>query len=185
MGIKTSTFQVYKANDYNYRFGRCTNMEIHTERCTIRWFEENEIDDFMKYRNDDGWMRYQGFKGLTKQAYSKELLGEHSFTKGVQLAIINNVTNCLIGDIYLKQENNTFWIGYTINPLKARRGYAYEVLVAVINWVKQKGYVGVNAGVLPENIASINLLKKLGFTYISTDDNGEQIYTLHIHADQE
>lgn len=40
---------------------------IHTARCTVRQFAEHDIDDFMVYRNDMDWMRYQGFKGLTRQ----------------------------------------------------------------------------------------------------------------------
>ncbi|MGX2959720.1 GNAT family N-acetyltransferase [Peribacillus sp. JNUCC 23] len=155
-------------------------MEIKTERCTVRRFEEKDLDDFMQYRNDENWMRYQGFKGLTKQMYAKELLSELSFLKGGQLAIINNTTNRLIGDVYLKRENHTFWIGYTISPIHTKQGYAYEVLVIIIAWLKQKGCISINAGVSPGNLASINLLKKLKFTYLSKDDNGELIYTLDL-----
>src|SRR3954471_10640250 len=79
-------------------------MEIKTERCTVRRFKKEDLDDFIQYRNDENWMQFQGFKGLTKQMYAKELLSEPSFLKGVQLAIINNTTNRLIGDIYLKRE---------------------------------------------------------------------------------
>ena len=46
-------------------------MEIYTERCLIRRFEAPDIDDFMVYRNDMDWMKYQGFKGLTKQEYER------------------------------------------------------------------------------------------------------------------
>ena len=154
-------------------------MEIKTKRCTVRRFEKDDLDDFMQYRNDENWMQFQGFKGLTKQMYAKELLSEPSFLKGVQLAIINNTTNRLIGDIYLKRENCTFWIGYTISPFHAKQGYAYEVLVAIIAWLKQKGCIRINAGVSPENLASINLLKKLKFTFLSSDE-GEHIYILDL-----
>ena len=54
-------------------------MEICTERCLIRRFEEPDIDDFMVYRNDMDWMKSQGFKGLTKQEYEDALLGDHTF----------------------------------------------------------------------------------------------------------
>lgn len=153
-------------------------MEIRTERCTVRRFKNEDLDDFMQYRNDENWMRFQGFKGLTKEEYAKELLGEPSFLKGAQLAIINNATNRLIGDIYLKKEGAAYWIGYTISPLHARQGYAYEVLVAIISWLKQQDCMRINAGVLPENLASINLLKKLNFTFHSLDESGEHIYIL-------
>ena len=44
------------------------HMRIETERCLIRRFEEMDIGDFMIYRNNEKWMQYQGFKGLTKPA---------------------------------------------------------------------------------------------------------------------
>ncbi len=89
-------------------------MEICTERCLIRRFEAPDIDDFMVYRNDMDWMKYQGFKGLTKQEYEDALLGSHTFQDGVQLAVIHKKSGKLIGDVYLKQEGDSFWIGYSV-----------------------------------------------------------------------
>lgn len=103
-------------------------MNLVTERCTIREFTINEIDSFMEYRNNIDWMHYQGFKGLTKSVYEKELLESHSLIEGMQFAILNTSTKKLLGDIYLRQENNVYWLGYTIHPLYARQGYAAEVV---------------------------------------------------------
>lgn len=150
---------------------------IHTARCTVRQFAEHDIDDFMVYRNDMDWMRYQGFKGLTRQKYADRLLGDKSIQSGLQLAIICNESNTLIGDVYLKQEKDVCWIGYSICRNKARQGYAYEVVFNVINILKGKNINFVKAGVEPDNTASIALLKKLGFTYVSMDGT-EQIYIL-------
>ncbi len=49
-------------------------MDLDTVRCNIRPFLVEDIDAFMAYRNDMDWMKYQGFKGLTKQEYTKALL---------------------------------------------------------------------------------------------------------------
>lgn len=153
-------------------------MEINTKRCTICPFKEEYIDDFMEYRNDLEWMRFQDFKGLTRQEYAKALLKDIVLERGVQLAIIDNTQNKLIGDIYLKQDNSTFWVGYTICPSSSRQGYAYEVVEAIINWIRQNGGMSVKAGVSPENLASIGLLKKLNFVYTTTDESGDHIFTL-------
>ncbi len=155
-------------------------MEIQTERCIIRQFNQYDIDDFMVYRNNLEWMRYQGFKGLTKQEYKDALLGSLSLQEGVQLAIVCKKLDVLIGDVYLKQEGSTFWIGYTICPSKARQGYAYEVLSSVIDVLKAKGVDCIKAGVESENAPSIALLKKLKFSYIETD-NDEQIFALNLY----
>ncbi|MDT7066789.1 hypothetical protein RQM06_19405 [Citrobacter freundii] len=75
----------------------------------------------MLYRNDAEWMKYQGFKGLTKEDYESALLGVLTLTQGIQLAIVNKLTQVLIGDIYLRQQCDVFWLGYTITPLMLAR----------------------------------------------------------------
>ncbi|WP_281221011.1 hypothetical protein [Escherichia coli] len=39
----------------------------------------------------------------------------------------------LIGDIYLRQQCDVFWLGYTISPAYARQGYAIEAITATID----------------------------------------------------
>lgn len=151
---------------------------VYTERCIIRRFEEPDIDEFMTYRNDMDWMQHQGFKGLEKQEYKNALLENFSLQNGAQLAIICNKTNTLIGDIYIKEEDSVYWLGYTITPAKARQGYAFEVVSAMINMLKSKGVICIKAGVESENAASIALLQKLNFQYLETD-NDELIYKLN------
>ena len=153
-------------------------MKFETTRCLIRKFEENDIDDFMIYRNDSSWMKYQDFKGRSKQEYSKSLLGSSTLETGVQLAIICKANGRLIGDLYIKKEDDAFWIGYTITPSSARRGYAYETVSGLIAWITEQGSDRILASAEPENIPSINLLKKLNFIFTGTDDSGDQIYEL-------
>lgn len=153
-------------------------MTIHSERCVIRPFRLDDIDDFMAYRNNMDWMRYQAFKGLEKQEYIDVLVGKFSLPEGVQLAIVCKQTNALIGDVYIREEDGVFWIGYTIHPAKARRGYAYEVICSVIEVLRAKGAVCIKAGVVSENLASVMLLKKLNFVYAGADGQ-EQFFVFH------
>ncbi|MFS0986009.1 GNAT family N-acetyltransferase [Enterococcus durans] len=83
-------------------------MEIQTKRLNIRKFVSGDIDSFMDYRNNIDWMRYQGFKGKSKAFYETELLHDVSLEKGMQLAIIHTDTKQLVGDIYLRKENDTY-----------------------------------------------------------------------------
>lgn len=153
-------------------------MEIYSSRCVIRPFRADEVQPFMAYRNDAEWMKYQGFKGLTKEVYEKALLGTSSFSEGIQLAVVSKATNTLIGDIYLKQENEIFWLGYTVSPQHAGQGYAFEAAAAMICWIKTQGCSAIKAGVEVNNIPSKNLLNKLGFSYAGLED-GEQIFVLN------
>ncbi len=154
-------------------------MNIVSPGCIIRPFQPHEIDSFMEYRNNAEWMKYQGFKGLTKGAYEEALLGAHTLADGIQLAIVNKLTQVLIGDIYLRQQCDVFWLGYTISPAYARQGYAIEAITATIDWIKGSGFSFIKAGVDPENTLSIKLLIGIGF-HFSGIEGGEHIYVLDL-----
>lgn len=149
-------------------------MLFETKRTYVRSFIEEDLDAFMIYRNDMEWMKYQGFKGLSKDAYRQALIKDLDFEKGSQLAIIHKETNLLLGDLYLLIENKSAWIGYSISPQYAKKGYAFEVVTEMVNWLIEK-HLTVYAGVLKENLSSIALLKKLGFEYDYSEQE-EDIY---------
>lgn len=152
-------------------------MTFTMTRCLIRPFERQDIEPFMTYRNDLDWMKHQSFKGLSYTEYENALLGAHSLHQGAQLAIIDQATDELIGDVFIHQEGTTYWIGYTITPTRARQGYAFEVMSGLIRHLADQGAETFKAGVLETNEASIALLKKLNFTYHTTELD-EHIYRL-------
>lgn len=154
-------------------------MEFETARCVVRPFTANQIDAFMDYRNNEEWMRFQGFKGLTKEEYEKALIGENDISAGVQLAVVSKESGALLGDLYLKREDDACWIGYTAAPQHARQGYLSEAVLGALQALKQHGVTRVKAGVLPGNIASIEFLYKLNFQYAGVED-GELIYDLSL-----
>ena len=146
-------------------------IPFETERCQIRPFEEKDIEAFMSYRNNLDWMQFQGFKGKKYLEYKAALLKQPNFQEGVQLAVVNRKTGELIGDLYLKLEKKIGWIGYTIAPQFARQGLATEVVTQLLVQLQQAGLTLLKAGVEELNLASIALLKKLGFTEIGTEDS--------------
>lgn len=152
---------------------------ISTRRCLIRPFQQSDIFTFMEYRNNEQWMRYQGFKGLTYEQYCQILLKSSVLEEGVQLAIINQKETKLIGDLYLKKEADQLWLGYTIHPLYQRQGYIYEVVQEIIIWASKQEVSFLKAGVVPDNTASRNLLIKLGFNLITREEE-EDIYSLKL-----
>lgn len=152
---------------------------ISTRRCLIRPFQQSDIFTFMEYRNNEQWMRYQGFKGLTYEQYCQILLKSSVLEEGIQLAIINQKETKLIGDLYLKKEADQLWLGYTIHPLYQRQGYIYEVVQEIIIWASKQEVSFLKAGVVPDNTASRNLLIKLGFNLITREEE-EDIYSLKL-----
>lgn len=144
-------------------------MNITTSRCLLRDFILEDIYPFMSYHNNLSWMKYQGFKGLSEKEYREILLTDTSFRKGKQLAIILKENNVLIGDIYLKKEDNIWWIGYSIHPDYARRGYIKEVVLALKKWLITQGATQINAAVAPKNVSSCHLLQDLGFSLLKKE----------------
>lgn len=148
---------------------KLNNFQLNSERCIIRLFQEKDIRDFMLYRNDEEWMKFQEFKGLSYNEYHKILLARPCLKEGIQLAIIEKRTQKLIGDIYLQSENHDYWIGYTIAPWMARKGYGYEALSTFLQYLFENHIFQIFADIDSQNEASLNLIKKLGF--IKMDNN--------------
>lgn len=123
-------------------------------------------------------MKYQFFKGLSREEYKEILLNEATVESGAQFAIIRKADQKLLGDVYIKKEDDTFWIGYTVSPAFKRQGYASEIVRAMIQWIQQQGEFKIMAGAAPENLASVGLLEKLGFAQVD-EENGESIFLLH------
>ena len=139
---------------------------LETDRCILRPFEEKDLESFMAYRNNEEWMKYQGFKNLTKDQYREALLVPLDMDKGMQLAIADKSTDNLLGDVYLSKKEKTISIGYSINPSYSRKGYITEVLKALLLKLKEcYSDCEIVAMTEKENTPSKNLLLKLGFVY--------------------
>lgn len=153
------------------------NAIFESERCYTRRFAESDLDAFIEYRNNEEWMKYQSFKGLSLEEYKEILLKETTLESGVQFAVVRKADQALLGDVFIKKEDTNFWIGYTISPSFKRQGYAYEITQAMIGWILQQGDYKIMAGVTPENRASVQLLEKLRFTQVD-EENGELVFLI-------
>jgi len=151
-------------------------VRYETARCLIRPFEEQDVDAFIAYRNNAAWMRFQGFKNLTKAEYQKQLLVPPNPWVGCQLAVTRRADGKLLGDLYLKREPEGVWIGYTLHPTYTGQGFAFEAVQGLLLYLQGMDHPRVFAGVMAENIASIRLLLRLGFQFDGTEADGELRY---------
>ncbi len=141
-------------------------MEFSTSQFLIRPFLESDLDAFMEYRNNLEWMKYQSFKGLTKQEYRQRLLGNEVVEAGIQLAIIQKTSQALIGDLFLFKKANTLTIGYSINPKYSQKGYMTSIIQEYIK-VLYNHYpeCEIVAFTEKDNIASKKVLLHNGFKF--------------------
>lgn len=157
-------------------------MTVITERLIIRPFIESDLDTFIEYRNDEAWMIYQDFKGYTKEEYKKMIIDDViDIHRGVQLAITDKVTGHLFGDLYVILTNGELWIGYTIHPKHARKGYTFEAVESLYPWLKAQGVDTIHLSAHANNHASLNLIKKLGFKENGIEEeHGDLAFIKHI-----
>ena len=147
-------------------------LKIDSERLKIRNLKSSDLSDFHFYRSNPDVTKYQGFDTYNIEQ-SKEFIQKQlnkKFGKAgewVQYGIENKKTGRLIGDCAIKLDENDIRIaeiGVTISHTEQKNGYAKESLTAILNFLFSiNGFHRVTEIVDVENIASIRLLKSLGF----------------------
>lgn len=90
-------------------------------------------------------------------------------------AIIDKNENVIVGDIGFKRkpnENGEMEIGYSTQPAYQRRGYMNEAIAEMIKWAFKDARVkSILAETREDNMPSIKVLKKNGFTEFKKDNN--------------
>lgn len=147
-------------------------LNIQTPRLNIRHLQLSDLYDFHRYRSNPEVTKYQGFDVMTieqAEKFIKNNSAKHFGNAGewVQYGIENSETKQLIGDCAIKldqYDTRIAEIGITISHLEQKKGYAKEVLFGVLTFLfDTKEIHRVVEIVDAENIASINLLKSIGF----------------------
>lgn len=141
---------------------------IKTNRLLLRTFQSEDLNTLFNYRNDLNCSKYQRWENCSLK-YLESLIQKNKplkilDKKTLQLAIAMNSTNKIVGDVYIGFKNKTITLGYTIASKYQRKGYAYEMLRSLIDYVfdtfPQHEIVCM---VHPDNEPSLQLLKKLNF----------------------
>lgn len=79
-------------------------------------------------------------------------------------------------------DSDTFSIGYLIDVPYRNRGYAKELIPALLTYAREQGYAEVSARIKKGNTASVKALEQCGFPYEQTEDatQGIHFYTIHL-----
>ena len=131
---------------------------IETDRLVLRKKKKKDIDILYSYRNNKNCSKYQRWENT-----SKEFL--INFIKEERLKTISNDSLQLaIAHKKMMIKEKCITIGYTVDFKHHRKGYAHEIINALISYLFDnfKGYELV-ALVHPDNEPSKNLLEKLNF----------------------
>jgi ribosomal-protein-alanine N-acetyltransferase len=147
-------------------------LSISTNRLLIRNLALNDLDNFHSYRSNPEVTKYQGFDVMTKEECSGFIKTQENKLFGkpgewVQYGIEDHAGRQLIGDCAIKldgQDARLAEIGITISHVHQQKGYAKEVMTGILTFLFETEHIHrVTEIVDAENVASINLLKGLGF----------------------
>ncbi len=142
---------------------------LKTNRLILRNVEKKDAEEIFDYRNNDVCSKYQrgqtkDFEGIVNLC-EKRMHDKLSITSPSMIAVSLNETDQIIGEIIVMPNDNTISLGYTFSYKIHRRGYAYEALSALIDYLHsifpEHGFI---CHTDTENVASMELLKKLGYS---------------------
>ena len=141
---------------------------IETERLALRNVSATDAEIMYDYRNNEICARYQ--RGQTKDLPGIRQLVEKrkndiiSVDSPFMVAVALKESNEMIGEIVVMPNDGTISLGYTFSYKHHRKGYAFEALSALVELLHARypdwDFISFTE---KENIASMNLLKKLGY----------------------
>lgn len=147
-------------------------LHIQSPRLLIRNLRLTDLDDFHVYRSNPEVTRYQGFDVMTREEARTFIVNQKDKMFGkpgewVQYGIENQEKGKIVGDcaICLEEEDPRIGkVGITISHLEQQKGYGKEVFTGILNFLfKEEQLHRVVEIVDAENVASIRLLKSMGF----------------------
>lgn len=143
---------------------------LETARLLLRNLNAADGETIMAYRNDEQCSRYQRWEDTSREAV-QQLIDAHAADCFLSTAEEQRYAICLqtgeiIGDLafFFNPEDNCITLGVTIAPAHQRRGYACEMLRAVVSAAQGRfPTMDMVALIDRDNAASIRLFEKLGF----------------------
>ncbi len=165
---------------------RLPKVFLETSRLILRNIKADDLEILYDYRNNELCSKYQRDQTKTKDGLAR-LIEEHkddiiSENHSFILAIELKKSAEMIGEIVVMPVEDTISLGYTLSYKYHRRGYAYEALYSLIEFFHKKypdfEFISFTE---KENIASMNLLKKLGYEYLGySESKGSEVFGKYI-----
>lgn len=143
--------------------------EIEGKKIRLRKLKLEDANELFKYYSNENVYRYLDWNGpeTLEKSYEVIKIWNKGYIDGwiIRFAIVNKVTDKIIGTIFLSQfEGRRAEIGYELSEGYWRKGIMSEAMQEVISFgFKKLRLVRIQAFVCEENIASRNLLKKFNF----------------------
>lgn len=149
-----------------------SSVHISTGRLLLRPLRLDDARELFLYRRDPVANQYQGWIPETINDVYDFIKKGVSPTIDItgtwyQLAIINNESRKIIGDIglhFIDEERYQVEVGFTLDLKEQGKGYATEAMTGAISYLfNDLGKRRIIASIDPRNVKSIALVSRLGF----------------------
>ena|SRR5688572_2157028 len=164
-----------------------TNGQIvlETERLILRQPTEDDAPFMLRLVNDPSWLQYIGDRHVHTVEEAKQYLlngaiksfAENGF--GFGIVVLKETGECLgLCGLVKRPSLDDVDIGFAFFPEFTRKGYANEIADATLHYafteLKLPRLVAITT---PDNMASIQLLNKIGLNYEKTITvDGEELF---------
>ncbi|MCK5295458.1 MAG: GNAT family N-acetyltransferase [Alphaproteobacteria bacterium] len=148
-----------------------TNFTIQTNRLVLRPFILEDAEAVYNYIKDWEVAKYTShipypYEKEMAESWLSAIIKDMNAGKCFITAIINRENGSLIGGVGLDFENRKAELGYWLAKHAWGNGYATEAVQAMVACgFDVFNMESIKAGVHPQNTASSNVLKKLGFVF--------------------
>ena len=124
----------------------------------VSWLPHHSIDDTIKWLKEIEW----------KQDTSGNIALNDNYIWGFALKETGELFGS--GGLIWEEEMQLFQVGYNIMKTHWNHGYTTEAMKAILKFASvELGIKKVSGGHAKENLASANVIKKLGFVYDRDD----------------
>ena len=159
---------------------------LETNQLTLRNLKKQDLSVLFKIRKDPLCARYQRWDRTTEDAIFT-IINQHSADRfpsyqNTQRYAVSLPCGTCIGDlsVFYNEEDRCFTLGITISSQHQKKGYALEILSAVVSSLRTFAPCEELVALIhPENTASKRLFQKLGFKLeCYAPKIGSEVYTI-------
>lgn len=139
-------------------------MNIKTERLVIRDFKDTDAEGLYQYLSNPSvnCFKKEKVKSL-EEALKKVIEKQNGSSYGDSYAVCLQNSDFIIGDIFaLKEDSDTYSVGWNFNLNYGGKGYATEAAEALLKYLFEKDARRIYAYVEDDNILSKKLCKRIG-----------------------
>ena len=133
---------------------------LETNRLIIRKGCQEDVADVLEFRNSEFVLRYNAMEIADQESCTREIMNAYVlYEKEIKKVI--GILECSPDELRYRIKSTC--LSYYLSETYARQGYMQEALQKVIEDLFNQDYEVISARVFVPNVASTQLLLKLGF----------------------